>query len=575
MVAMKYGSYVLGDEIGRGGMGVVYKAQHAVLKKPACVKLLLSEFTRHPEIVTRFVNEAVAASGLRHPNIVEVLDCEQGADGVWYIALEFLKGVPLSKWIRGETAAGVAARKDHQGYPIAPAQVCRVLVQAASALHKAHTHSSDGIAGIVHRDVKPDNIFLIQGEGAEPNDLHVKLLDFGIAKLRPPAGEGMTRMGAVIGTPSYMAPEQLVNSKLVDARADLYALGIVLYEMLTGGWIPWYATDGTHAEPGDIYHRQVTEPPPDPRVRNPNVSPELARFVARSLACDPRQRPSSALEWARMLAELIHADGVHPGGREILRRFAPDLYDHNDSMFGHRLSAEPVTRPDEPAWQPPVSAVSIVPSASLRPPPAAPSTTLGASAAQSVPVQVPPRRSRRGLYAATGALVAAGGIVAAIAFMSGGTATFGNESNVATPTEAAGSALPAPADVSVAVLTDPVGAAVFVDDELVGTSPTKVQLARGRSVKVRAELAGHSSTEIAHVVGDRAETVRLTLAPPVDAALPIDAGIDGAPTTRNETGRRTGGTRKPPTGAGSGSAPASGSSGSGSKNTFDPEGIAR
>jgi len=572
MVAMKYGSYVLGEEIGRGGMGVVYKAQHAVLKKAAVVKLLLSDFTRHPEIVKRFVNEAVAASGLEHPNIVKVLDCEQSADGVWFIALEFLKGVPLSKWIRGETAHGVAARKEHLGSPIAPSQICRILVQAASALHKAHTHNADGIAGIVHRDVKPDNIFLVcgGGEGIEAHDLMVKLLDFGIAKLGDPGGEGMTRMGAIIGTPSYMAPEQLVNSKLVDPRADVYALGIVLFEMLTGGWTPWYKADGTPEESGDIYHRQVTEPPPDPRSLNPHVSADMARFVARSLACDPRQRPGSALEWARMLAELIQSDGVQPGGREILRRFAPDLYDHNDTMFGHRLSAEPVTRPDEPAWQPPQSAVSIA-TASLRPPPPpAPSTTLGTSAAQSVPVHVPTRRSRKGLYAALGAIVVAGGITVGAATLGGGRASDSVASDVppsANPTVAA-------PIISVAVLTDPVGAAVFVDDELVGTSPTKVQLTRGRAVRVRAELAGHVASEIDHVVGDRAETVRLSLAPPIDAAPPVDAGVDAAPTARGgDKGRRPGGGRKPPTGAGTGSA-ASGT-GTGTANSFDPEGIAR
>lgn len=574
MVAMKYGSYVIGEVIGEGGMGVVYKAQHAVLKKPACVKRLLSQFTRSPEIVTRFVNEAVAASGLEHPNIVQVYDCAQSADGHWFIALEFLKGVPLSKWIRGETAHGVAVRKEHQGYPIAPAQICRILVQAASALHKAHTYVGENVAGIIHRDVKPDNIYLVRGgDGPEANDLQVKLLDFGIAKLRDPEGEGITRMGAIIGTPSYMAPEQLVNSKLVDPRADLYALGIVLYEMLTGGWIPWYSADGSRAEPGDIYHRQVTEPPPDPRAVNPAVSPAFAQFLARSLACDPRQRFASALEWARALAEVIPEDGAHPGGREILRRFAPDLYDHNDPLFGRRLSAEPVTRPDEPGWQPPVSAVSVA-TASLRPPPppSAPSTTLGDSAAQSVPLQTPPRKSRAGLYTALGAVVAVVGIVIGAVSLSGG-----GTSNPAAKDTAA---IPEPADVSptvttsVAVLTAPVGAAVFVDDELVGTSPTKVQLAPGRSVQVRAELAGHESAETTHVVGERAETVRLTLAPPIDAAVPIDAGVDAAPaTTRTGSGRRPGGRRTP----GSDGASAAGSSGTGAAttNSFDPEGIAR
>lgn len=575
MMGREYGSFTLGEEIGRGGMGAVYKAVHTVLKKPACVKLLLSQFTRHPEIVTRFVNEAVSASGLDHPNIIEVLDCNKGPDGVWFMALEYLKGVPLSRWIRGETAHGVAPRKEHLGYPIAPAQICRILVQAASALQKAHTHVGENIAGIVHRDVKPDNIFLVCGGGVgiEAHDLLVKLLDFGIAKLRDPGGEGMTRMGAIIGTPAYMAPEQLVNSKLVDPRADIYALGIILYEMLTGGWIPWYNADGKTPEPGDIYHRQVTEPAPDPRVLNPHVSPELAQFVAKSLACDPRQRPSSAQEWARTLAELIHADGIYPGGREILRRFAPDLYDHDDPMFGHRLTAAPVTRPDEAVWQPPVSAVSVA-TASLRPPPpAAPSTTLGSSAAQSVPSAAPTRQSRTRVYASVGAVIAAGGIaVAAVSFAGGGVSTAPASKADVTVADAA----PTMTTTSLAVLTDPVGAAVFVDDELVGTSPVKVLLAPGRSVKVRAELVDHTAAETIHVVGDHAETVRLRLERPIDAAMPVDAGVD-APrdTSRTGTDRRLGRGKRVRTGTGAGTGTGSTGSASGDGKPFDPESISR
>ncbi len=584
---MNYGSYTLVSELGRGGMGVVHKAQHTVLGTPACVKLLLPEFTRHAEVVARFVNEARAASGMSHDNIVRVLDCNQGPDGVWFIVLEYLEGLPLSKWIRGAVAAHVAPRIEAGGVvgAVTPAQIVRVLVQAANALHTAHEHASERISGIVHRDVKPDNIFLVVRKiGGRANDLHVVLLDFGIAKLRDARGEELTRTGATIGTPSYMAPEQLANSKVVDRRADVYALGVILYEMLTGGWLPWSDENNETPAPAVIYQRQTSEPPPDPRTKNPTVSAALAQVVRRALACDPRERWASALEFARALAEAVKADGVEPAGAEILRKYAEDLWDPADPMFGHRLATPPISLADPALWSPPLSAVSIVGSHVVRPagqeagatqslrppPPGVPSTTLGSSAAQSVRVAAVPRRSRRALYSALGAVAAAGGLAVVAAIALGGEPTKPGGSGAAT---APGMGAPlvdaaVPAMTSVAILTEPVGAAVFIDDELAGTSPVKVALTAGRAVRVRAEHAGHSSTEERHVVGDRAETVRLALAPVVDAAPPIDAGADAATVTRPGRPRPPG--RETPSGTKPNETPPAGS-GSG----FDPENIAQ
>jgi serine/threonine protein kinase len=576
-MATSYGSYTLGDELGRGGMGVVYKARHNVLGKPACVKLLLPEFTRHAEVVTRFVNEAKAAASLDHPNIVDVLDCNQAPDGVWFIVLEFLEGMPLSKWLA------------RQGAPVAPATACRILVQAANALHTAHDHVSETVAGIVHRDVKPDNIFLVARHvGKRTNDLHVVLHDFGIAKLLEHHAEGMTRTGATIGTPAYMAPEQLANSKVVDRRADVYALGVVLYELLTGGWRPWSDANNETPAPSEIYRRQTCEAPPDPRQRNPALSAGLAYVVRRALACDPRERWPSAAEFARALAEAVPADGINPSGAELLRVYAEELWDPNDPMLGQRLAVPPISAVDEGLWRPPVSAISIITSSNgigiraagdvqgtrdlrpqMPPPGAVPSTTLGASAAQSVPGAMSQRRSRVPLFAVLGGVVVAGGVAVAL-LASDGTndkrgpgATAGESPAAAALIDAAPSHL-----TSVAVLTDPVGAAVFVDDELVGTSPTKVELAAGRRVRVRAELSGFPSTESEHVVGDRAETVRLTFTAQVEAAVAVDAGADAAATARGRS-RSRGTPRGKEVGSASGSGSAKATGG------FDPENIAQ
>ena len=571
-----YGSYTIVEELGRGGMGVVHKARHSVLGKPACVKLLLPEFTRHAEVVARFVNEAKAAASLDHPNIVDVLDCNQAPDGVWFIVLEYLEGLPLSKWLA------------RHGAPVPPAIACRILVQAANALHTAHDHVSETIAGIVHRDVKPDNIFLVNRTvGRRTNDLHVVLLDFGIAKLLEHHADGMTRTGATIGTPAYMAPEQLANSKVVDRRADVYALGVVLYELLTGGWRPWSDANNETPAPSEIYRRQTCEPPPDPRHRNPAVSAGLANVVRRALACDPRERWSSAAELARALAEAVPADGVNPSGAELLRVYAEELWDPHDPLFGQRLAQPPVSAVDEVLWKPPMSAVSIVtsstgvgfraveephPTRDLGPatPPAGAlsSTTLGSSAAQSAPGAIQQRRSLSSSLAALSGAVIVGGIAVAIvaAGRSDNRSAAPNTGSLAASDVASRDAAPVRM-TPVAVLTEPVGAAVFVDDELVGTSPTKVDLAVGRTVKVRAELGGFSSTETDHTVGERAETVRLAFSSAVSASVPVDAGVDAPTTARGRTRRHNQ--------AGDGQASSKGSGSARAPVAFDPENIAQ
>jgi len=204
------GSYQITGTIGQGGMGQVYLARHTLLGRPAAVKMLLPVFSQDPEQVARFFNEARAATAVRHAGIVEIYDFGFHTDGCAYIAMEFLEGESLaSRLARGRapvTSALAVAR------------------QIANVLASAHAK------GIVHRDLKPDNVFLVP-DSELPSGERVKVLDFGIAKLTADVGQAhMTRTGSIMGTPSYMAPEQC-RGVPVDQRADLYSLGCILFEI--------------------------------------------------------------------------------------------------------------------------------------------------------------------------------------------------------------------------------------------------------------------------------------------------------------------------------------------------------
>jgi eukaryotic-like serine/threonine-protein kinase len=206
-----FGQYRVTDVLGEGGMGVVYAAEHMLLGRPAAVKLLLPELSRKQEIVQRFFNEARAATAIRHPGIVEIYDFGWTTDGAGFIVMELLEGETLR----------TRRKKGRMPWPAALA----VTRQIAGALGAAHAK------GIVHRDLKPDNVFLVP-DPEVPGGERIKLLDFGIAKLADsPAGQHKTRTGAVIGTPTYMAPEQCRGVE-VDARPDLYALGCILVRAL-------------------------------------------------------------------------------------------------------------------------------------------------------------------------------------------------------------------------------------------------------------------------------------------------------------------------------------------------------
>jgi serine/threonine-protein kinase len=252
--------YRIVRRIGEGGMGAVYLCEHVVLHRPLAVKVLRRDLSSDPEIVERFRNEAIAASQIGQENVVDVFDIGKTDDGALYYVMEALEGHSVGAILR------------HDG-PIAVPRALAVLEQVGRALGAAHAR------GVVHRDLKPDNVFLVRREdGTE----QAKLLDFGISKLEQ-AGERLTQAGAIIGTPEYMAPEQAAGAA-VDHRTDVYAFGVMAYELLTGV-LPF---EGDSAIATLVAHQ--TKPPEPPSRRRAGIPPDVDALVLRALAKRPEDR---------------------------------------------------------------------------------------------------------------------------------------------------------------------------------------------------------------------------------------------------------------------------------------------
>ena len=279
MIGTSIGSYQILAELGKGGMGAVYLAEHKLIGRKAAIKTLLPHFCHRPEIVRRFFNEAKAATAVKHPGIVEIYDMDVQDDGAAFIAMEYLEGETLKAHLRR-----------HKGLPVEKA--IELVRQTASALAAAHSK------GVIHRDLKPDNIFIVPDPEIGER---VKILDFGIAKLieGDDAGEHRTNTGTVMGTPSYMSPEQCRGAGKVDLRADLYSLGCIFFELVCGQ--PPFIRDGS----GAVMGAHMYEQPPPPRTLAPSLSPALDAFILRLLAKNPDERFATA-------TDLLHA---LPGAR--------------------------------------------------------------------------------------------------------------------------------------------------------------------------------------------------------------------------------------------------------------------
>jgi eukaryotic-like serine/threonine-protein kinase len=277
------GRYRIRRLLGKGGMGAVYEAEHIALERTVALKVLLPDHATDAGVVARFMQEARAAAAIGVPGIVEVFDLGHD-DGMAFIAMEKLEGEELFDRIV----------RDH---PLPPAYVARLGVALADAIASAHEH------GIIHRDLKPQNVFLAK----KGRDEVVKVLDFGIAKLQRAdrADTPITRTGQVFGTPLYMAPEQLDSTKELDGRVDVYAMGAILYEALSGA-PPFSAT----SYPELVIKITTEEPPPLDQVR-PDVPSVLVSLVRGAMAKDRDQRTPSAAALRDALERYLRAESGH------------------------------------------------------------------------------------------------------------------------------------------------------------------------------------------------------------------------------------------------------------------------
>jgi serine/threonine-protein kinase len=284
MIGRQIGNYRVLRQIGEGGMGEVYLAEHPRVGRQVAIKVLPAGETRHPNAVVRFEAEARALSLIQHPNVIDLYDFGELGDGGYYIVMELLRGRDLARILADGGAIGTGALRPY-------------LTQICSALDAAHRR------GVVHRDLKPENIFVL-----DPGDpIRLKVLDFGLAKLLPAQhGPRLTRSGIMVGTPLFLAPEQAAgNSANVTPQADIYSLGVVLYNMVAGR--PPFVGD----EPAALVAMHLYDPPPPLEERAPDLAPGVADLIHLCLEKRPDDRPPSVAQ----LVQMYEAAATDPGQR--------------------------------------------------------------------------------------------------------------------------------------------------------------------------------------------------------------------------------------------------------------------
>jgi len=483
VVGKQVGHYRVIELLGEGGMGQVYLAEHQDLRRRVALKVLRGAMAGEPALVARFLNEARAASAVQHPAFVTVYDWGRTDDGAPYFVMELLNGQSLDRRL----AAG----------PLPLEEALRIGEEVAAALTMAHALS------IVHRDLKPANLFLVSDTTLTGGSM-VKVLDFGIAKLTEElAAEGtQTRTGQLLGTPTYMSPEQCLGRKDVDYRADIYALGAVLFEMVCGQ--PPFVSQGL----GELINMHVNAVPPRPSLLRPGIPSQLDAIVARTLAKSPDDRPQSMAELGQALADI----------RGRLRRGAAETV-AKDSAF-----VEEATQKTAPA--------SPLGARKLKSPPVTPAPTGGQPSTATVPpVSVTRHPATRGTESnravprrGWAAILIVGGLAAGIVFAKVGRHRQRSEdaqsaSGPGTPPapdqgNRAPIREPAATKTSVGVRLDttPPGAWVrsVPGDEDLGSTPLLLERGRGESLVVKVGLSGFRVAErIVHFDSEAAQHITL------------------------------------------------------------------
>ncbi len=417
-VGTEFAGYRLEEVVGRGGMSIVYRAQHLRLERTVALKVLMQELSQDDSFRERFTRESRLAASLDHPNVIPIYEAGD-QDGVFYIAMRFVGGSTLKAVLESEG-------------PMPPARAASILSQVASALDAAHEEK-----GLVHRDVKPANILVVPGHGHEGGD-HVYLSDFGIAKQR--AAGALTKTGMFVGTADYASPEQIEGREL-DRRADVYALGCVLYEMLTGA--PAYEKDSEVA----LMYAHLLEPPPSATQKRPELPPEVDGVIAKAMAKNVDDRYATTPEFAAAMRKALI-------GTETRRTQQSDQARIPETVLtaGAAAGAAPPSPPPPPVAEQP-----------------APATPQAAG-----PADGGPKRKKWLLPVAIVLLVLiAGGIVGGILALSGGSSSTTTASSllaVVVPTEVASACTtqnqPEGKAVETNVCTPPANAAAAFPDNL-------------------------------------------------------------------------------------------------------------
>lgn len=302
------GKYRIDERLNEGGMGAVYRGTHVLMDKTVAVKVLRPSLAADVKIVARFSREARAASRISHPHAISVTDFGESETGVVFLVMEYLDGKTLKEIIREDG-------------PMPLPRVVEIIRQVGGALDTAHEQ------GVVHRDLKSENIMLLSASAAD----YTKVLDFGIAKIKEPDGgydPGLTAPDLVIGTPQYMSPEQCSQSPDIDARSDVYSLGVIIYEMLVGH-VPFLGDS-----PTAIMLKHLQEPPPSVLEERPDLQPAVQRVISRAMAKLPGNR-------YQRVQDLVE-DLTIAAGMEVMETQPATAYG------SHRIVV-PTTSGEEPA----------------------------------------------------------------------------------------------------------------------------------------------------------------------------------------------------------------------------------